>query len=578
MGGRWGGWVIALVGGVLGTAILLGAGDAVMPVAALVTAIVMATSLRRRGIAGQPPWPWFQGALVGATVGWLLLASGWGFEPTHPATVAGMLVFLASYLVMAGCIIRISRARLGAAHGDVWIDGSVFAVATGAVFANLFLGPTEGLAVTTTSVVVFLVIPLVMAFALAGALRLLLAGGHRIPSVWLLVGAGGAFLLTDIAYLHADAALGDATLMGWLAAFLLFAGAMAHPSVAELTTPAGADWAPSPVGRFAASGLALTAVGAILIRNAATLGIGTALAASAALALVLWRLLRLFVERERHLVALREGRLHEQALLAVSRSAVTAGSMAEFLDDLAHHVELATRGRAVVRSADDDQPMDGEVYRLGTSAHVIRVAPEGSSAPAHDRTFVTAVANIASAAVERRQSADRLRYESLHDPLTGLANRQLVYDRLEHAIASRERHGGGLGIVYLDLDGFKVVNDRLGHAAGDAVLVEVAARLREITRAVDTVGRLGGDEFIVVCPAVDHAVAVRIAERAVARLTEPYEVAGERVSVGVSVGLAVHESAATADELLDATDAAMYEAKRSGGSRFTEAKAVALEP
>lgn len=577
MGGTWGGWVIAAVGAGLGAAILLGAGDAVMPVAAIMTAIVTTVSLGRRGIASQPPWPWFQGALYGAAVGWLLLASGWGLEPTHPATVTGMVAFLVSYVVMAGSIFRLSKIRLGADHGDVWIDGALFAVAAGAVFADLFLGPTEGLAATATSVVVFLAIPLVMAFALAGAVRLLFAGGHRTPSPWLLVGSGAAFLITDMAYLQADAVLSDPIILGWLMAYLLVAGSLAHPSVVNLAVPVGTDWTASPMGRFAASGLALTAVGAVLIRNAAILGIGAAVAATGVLALVLLRLLRLFVERERHLVALRKRRRHEQALLAISRSAVTADGMAAFVDDLAHQLEYATGGLAVVGSADDAQPVDAEVYRLGTSPHLIRVALAGPLDPDDDRTFVTAVTNIANAAVERWQSADRLRYESLHDPLTGLANRQLVYDRLEQAIAARERHGGTLGVVYLDLDGFKAVNDRLGHAAGDALLVEVAARLREITRATDTVGRLGGDEFIVVCPADDPAVGTHIATRAVSRLTEPYEVADEIVSIGVSVGLALHASAVAADELLSASDAAMYEAKRSGGSRVKAAEVAVAE-
>lgn len=295
-----GGELILLVGATLGIAILLGVGDAVMPVAALFAARVMTVSLRRRGISGEQPWPWFRGAVYGTVVGWVLLASGWGFGATHPATLAGMLVFLASYVVVAGCIVRLSRARLGPDHSDVWIDGALFAVAAGAIFANLFLAPTEGLAVTTASVVVFLVIPLVMAFTVAGALRLLLAEGHRTPSAWLLVGCGVSFLVADVVYLQADAALSDPILLGWMSGYMLLAGSMAHPSVVELTAPVGGDWKAIPMGRFAASGLALTAIGVVLVRNAASLGVATTLVACAVLGLVLLRLFGLFVERERH--------------------------------------------------------------------------------------------------------------------------------------------------------------------------------------------------------------------------------------------------------------------------------------
>ena len=106
-----------------------------------------------------------------------------------------------------------------------------------------------------------------------------------------------------------------------------------------------------------------------------------------------------------------------------------------------------------------------------------------------------------------------MRHEALHDPLTGLANRTLLRDRLEHALARSAREDLPTGVLFIDLDEFKDVNDRYGHAAGDAVLVELAGRLRAAVRPADTVARLGGDEFIVVCEHVDRDAALALGAR-----------------------------------------------------------------
>ncbi|BDZ45546.1 GGDEF domain-containing protein [Naasia aerilata] len=111
---------------------------------------------------------------------------------------------------------------------------------------------------------------------------------------------------------------------------------------------------------------------------------------------------------------------------------------------------------------------------------------------------------------------------ALHDQLTGLANRKLFHERLGQALASAYRTGRPLAVIFLDVDGFKSVNDQLGHAAGDAVLREVSHRMLRMVREYDTVGRLGGDEFVVVCENVDETVAERIAERIRAAVREPF--------------------------------------------------------
>jgi diguanylate cyclase (GGDEF)-like protein/PAS domain S-box-containing protein len=161
----------------------------------------------------------------------------------------------------------------------------------------------------------------------------------------------------------------------------------------------------------------------------------------------------------------------------------------------------------------------------------------------------------------------RLAHQANHDPLTGLPNRTLL---AEH-VAERFRPGtSGLACLFLDLDDFKVVNDSLGHAAGDELLVEVAARLRAMVRPGDLVARFGGDEFVVVCEDVDEDAAVTLAERIGAALAQPVRLGGVVVrplaSVGVTVQTAEHRAS---EELVRDCDIAMYQAKAGGRGRIT---------
>ena len=163
------------------------------------------------------------------------------------------------------------------------------------------------------------------------------------------------------------------------------------------------------------------------------------------------------------------------------------------------------------------------------------------------------------------------RHASLHDPLTGLANRNLFADRVAHALERQTREPVVTTVMYCDLDDFKTVNDGLGHAAGDALLLAVAARLRECVRPTDTVARLGGDEFAVLVQNGPQAASTQpehLAARLVSSLAAPAAVLGEVVTVSVSVGLASAsqdlDAAIGGAELLRRADVAMYAAKRSG--------------
>ena len=166
---------------------------------------------------------------------------------------------------------------------------------------------------------------------------------------------------------------------------------------------------------------------------------------------------------------------------------------------------------------------------------------------------------------EQAHLVDQLRHRAFHDPLTELANRALFLDRAEHAIALGARGNARVGAVMLDLDGFKTVNDSLGHAAGDRLLNAVAQRLLGSVRLGDTAARLGGDEFALLFEDIEHAddAADRV-ERILTVIREPYELEGNTVSVAASAGLAVHTPGESAADLLRNADIAMYLAKRNG--------------
>ncbi len=171
--------------------------------------------------------------------------------------------------------------------------------------------------------------------------------------------------------------------------------------------------------------------------------------------------------------------------------------------------------------------------------------------------------------VTARDITDRqhLERQALHDPLTKLPNRLLLMDRARQALARLHRGRSPVALLFIDLDRFKAVNDTLGHAAGDELLILVAQRLVEVLRDSDTVARLGGDEFVILAEDLDgDAEAIAVAERVLHVLEESFQVGSAEISMRASVGVAVaHDASADAEELLREADMAMYRAKGAGG-------------
>ena len=167
---------------------------------------------------------------------------------------------------------------------------------------------------------------------------------------------------------------------------------------------------------------------------------------------------------------------------------------------------------------------------------------------------------------EQKRLESELSHQALHDGLTGLPNRLMLADRLEQILTRARLHARLCGVLYVDLDRFKTVNDTLGHASGDLLLVEAAARLQDALRETDTVARVGGDEFVVLCEDLDSVQhAIEVAERIIASLREPFVLAGDNVKMSASVGIALcADGNAIVDALVANADIAMYRAKDNG--------------
>src|SRR5947208_1125351 len=211
------------------------------------------------------------------------------------------------------------------------------------------------------------------------------------------------------------------------------------------------------------------------------------------------------------------------------------------------------------------EPRDVRVHRKDGTVTWI----EQRLTPVFEGDHLMAVEGIARDISERKRAEATMAHQALHDALTELPNRNLLLDRLSLALArtARDEHGF-VAVLMLDLDRFKLVNETLGHPAGDQLLIGVASRLRNALRLGDTVARLGGDEFVVICEGVHGTTHARvIAERLAAIVADAYDVAGTQIFTSASVGVSIGRAGDTSEALLSDADAAMYLAKERGRGR-----------
>jgi diguanylate cyclase (GGDEF)-like protein len=255
----------------------------------------------------------------------------------------------------------------------------------------------------------------------------------------------------------------------------------------------------------------------------------------------------------------------EDALLRLVTPGVSCVLLDLSLPD-ARGLEALTRIRKVapdvpivVVTGRVDQALGVEAVHEGAQDYLVKGQVTGES-----------IARSIRFAIERKQTDVQLAYRALHDPLTGLPNRRLLLDRVAHAISRLERSGLMVGVMFLDFDRFKLVNDSFGHEAGDRALVEISRRLEGCIRPSDTLSRLGGDEFVLLCEDVESEdQVVAIARRVQQALAPALHIGVAPLRVTVSIGIALGTwGQDPASALIHNADVAMYHAKALGGGRY----------
>ena len=238
---------------------------------------------------------------------------------------------------------------------------------------------------------------------------------------------------------------------------------------------------------------------------------------------------------------------------------------------LADHFLTSRRaeiGAAIARAAAGGRVDAMDTIGLGALGRQIDLSV--SASPIRDVDGVIAgVSVIARDITDRKRMEKEMERQALHDRLTDLPNRALLMDRLREALARSRRDAADVAVLFVDLDHFKLINDSLGHSAGDELLAAVAPRLSQAVRAGDTVARFGGDEFVILCERLNDAhEALRLADRIVEVLAQPFEVAGAQRFVGGSVGVVLPGPDEDVEKVIGDADAAMYRAKDEGRGRY----------
>ena len=289
-----------------------------------------------------------------------------------------------------------------------------------------------------------------------------------------------------------------------------------------------------------------------------------------------WTLILLAVPLVTLLVATRavtRGRENARRLTVLFDAAMRAQTLSD-REQVAEAVvddarELLYLQRVALRSTPPHRGEIGAEVRDGDQSQwlVAKALERARSTVTGDEQGLKALAAVASDALARLTLTEEMVHVARHDPLTDLPNRGILLDRLTHALQLARRRDSQVALLFIDLDGFKPVNDRFGHAAGDAVLVELAHRLRACVREVDTVARLGGDEFAVLFEDSEPLAVEEVWDRILAAVQEGVAVAGHLLPVSASAGIAYGGPSDDAEGLLRQADLAMYEAKARGKAR-----------
>ena len=528
---------------------------------------------KRRG-----PWWLMLAALAVLLVANLVDFPEWSTEAS--TAIADALSMLAFPLIGLGAL-ALTRSQIPGGDRDSAIDGAIVMIAMATVLAGTAYHP-ETLAghevALTTRLLHTVVAPLMMAAISAASFRLLFVGSLRNVAAWCMVTAAFAALLGNAARAvlvsnstYERGVPSDALV---LLAYIAIGLAALHPSMTALSAPVDQRHRRFTTARLIVLGTSLLAAPAtLLLRGVDGASLATLLASVVLSLLVLWRLSRMALERDRTRVELHRRAQRQEVLALLGRRALHTSDVDALIADAVARVtdHLGTTTCAVVdlglAPARHGRPPAALLQLPVEEEARVLVAERDTAFCEEEGAFLAAIANLISVAIERQATQQMLHDAAVRDALTGLPNRTLLLQRLARSLVRRHPGGTAPHVLFVDLDGFKRVNDDLGHHAGDEILIEVARRLLAVVRPEDTVARLSGDEFVVVCDALTPTEGERVADRVNTALQRPFEVDGRTVRITASIGVsALDAEVADPEQALAQADSAMYVAKAQPGA------------
>ena len=515
-----------------------------------------------------------------------------GYLGLPPLAAIGLLLIPSAIQTLAG--------RIRTVIDGMMIAGAVFLCSWVVVLDQVYAAGDGGLFTTTIS----LAYPLGDVVLISIAMYVLLRGRERrdqIIPIWMIVLGLSAFAVADSAFAHlgapAQSAPGSVIAIGWFVCFvaIMLAGLRPPPVVPDSRVEPEDTRTLGLLLPYVAVGLALVTSSIEIVHTGQTDKVVSWCRMFIIAAMVVRQVLTLSENRsltrhlEERLVELRGSEQRFQSLVQHSSDVVTVIDVdgivlyqSESIDRVFGFPVDAVSGNSIKMLLDEEsaRQLERAVREIAAESYGIRVLDlrvcKASGQLCQVEMTMTNLLNNPSVGgivlntrdvSERKMLEDQLVYSAFHDSLTTLANRALFRDRVEDTLETAGRDG--IAVLFLDLDSFKQVNDLLGHASGDLLLVQVAERLRHSVRPGDTVARLGGDEFAVLLEGADDATAVDVAERITNALQTPFVVDGQEILVRGSLGLAIASAdARSADKLLRNADLAMYRAKAAGEGGF----------
>jgi diguanylate cyclase (GGDEF)-like protein/PAS domain S-box-containing protein len=580
--------------------------------------IAVVVGIRRNKPSYSLPWWLF-------AVGFLLYWMGDCYTYSYPQLILhhevpfpsiGDAIYLTVYPAQMLGLLLLVRRRNPERNRSSLIDAAILTLGLSLLswvlqIAPYLHDPTMGLLPKIVSVAY----PVGDIIMLAAAVLLILDRGRRRPSFYLLCASIVSLLTTDFIYgiLTLNNSFHHQLLLdlGWFSYQLLWGAAALHPSMVDLQEPetglGEAKLTPLRLGLL--TGASLIAPICIFLKelHRGDLDLMVIVCASMVLfGFVVLRMVGLVRQQERS--AERERLLSEEKarLTAEIQRRSSEARFASLVQNSSDLITVVGADATITYQSPSSEHVLGYTPQelLGTrfdrlvapqdAGHLLRLLADGAAYARRDgeviectlchrdggmRQFeilhtdllsdehVRGIVLNARDISERKAFEEQLAHQAFHDPVTNLPNRALFVERVRHAISRARREGSELGVIFLDIDDFKTINDSLGHGAGDAALIDVAMRLSSSIRSSDTAARFGGDEFVVLLEDLEGTdTAVEVAERILEDLRQPLTVAGKELVVRGSIGISILDgsSAASADELIRDADAAMYIAKRDG--------------